>query len=54
MVATGGVSGLSINGAPFANIGGDFQRQSPGYGAATNRFDIELSGGASHIDFRTG
>ncbi len=54
VVASGGVSGLRINGASFANIGGDFQRQSPGYGSATNRFDIELSGGASHIDFRTG
>jgi hypothetical protein len=54
VVASGGVSGLHINGASFANIGGDFHRQSPGYGSATNRFDIEISGGASQVDFRTG
>ena len=54
VAASGGVSGLSINGASYAAIGGDLQRQSPGYAAAANRYDIEISGGASHIDFRTG
>ena len=52
--ASGGVSGLRINGSSFAAVGGDFQQQSPGYGSASNRFDIEISGGASRIDFRTG
>jgi len=51
---SGGVSAVTINGSSSGNLGGNFQQQSPGYDAATNRFDIEISGGASHIDFRTG
>jgi hypothetical protein len=51
---TGGVSGLSINGSSHAAVGGDFQQQSPGYAEASDRFDIEISGGASRVDFRTG
>ena len=54
VTVSGGVSAISINGNSSANLGGDFQQQSPEYGAATNRFDIEISGGASHVDFRTG
>jgi hypothetical protein len=50
----GGVSAVTINGSSSGSIGGDFQRQSGGYNSAANRFDIEISGGASHIDFRTG
>jgi len=51
---SGGASAITIDGSTFGAFGGDFQRQSPGYGSATSRFDIEISGGASHIDFRTG
>jgi Domain of unknown function (DUF5668) len=51
---SGGVSGLHINGSLFAAIGGDFQQQSPGYASASDRFDIEISGGASRVDFGTG
>ncbi len=51
---SGGVSAVTINGSSSGNLGGDFQQQSPGYTSAANRFDIEISGGASHIDFRTG
>jgi cell wall-active antibiotic response 4TMS protein YvqF len=51
--ASGGASAVSINGSTFGGVG-EFQRQSPGYASATNRFDIEISGGASHIDFKTG
>jgi hypothetical protein len=54
VVASGGVSGLQINGSSYAAIGGNFQRQSPGYAAASDRYDIEISGGASRVDFRTG
>jgi hypothetical protein len=54
VAVTGGVSALTINGSSSGSVGGDFQQQSPGYAAATDRFDIEISGGASHIDFRTG
>jgi hypothetical protein len=50
---SGGASAISINGSTSGALG-DFQQQSPGYGAATSRYDIEISGGASHLDFRTG
>jgi hypothetical protein len=54
IAVSGGVSAVTINGSTSGNPGGDFQQQSPGYGSATDRFDIEISGGASHLDFRTG
>ncbi len=54
VMVSGGVSAVTINGSSHGSLGGDFQQQSPGYTSATNRFDIEISGGASHIDFRTG
>ena len=54
VAVSGGVSGLRINGSLTGAIGGNFQQESPGYATATNRFDFEISGGASHIDFRTG
>lgn len=53
VAVSGGVSGVTINGSSFGGIG-DFERQSPGYGSAKNRLDIEISGGASHVDLRTG
>jgi hypothetical protein len=54
VAVSGGASAISLNGAIFGAFGGDFERRSPGYSSATDRFDIEISGGASHIDFRTG
>ena len=54
VAVSGGVSGLRINGSFYAAIGGDFQQQSPGYASASDRFNIEISGGASRVDFRTG
>jgi Domain of unknown function (DUF5668) len=54
VTVSGGVSAVTINGSSSGNLGGDFQQQSPGYSSATDRFDIEISGGASHLDFRTG
>jgi len=54
VAVSGGVSGLRINGSSYAAIGGDFEQQSPGYVSASDRFDIEISGGASHVDVRTG
>lgn len=50
---SGGASAITINGSTSGALGGDFERQSPGYGSATNRFDIQISGGAAHLDFRT-
>lgn len=52
VAASGGASAVTINGSTFGGIG-EFQRQSPGYASATNRFEIEISGGASHVDFTT-
>jgi hypothetical protein len=54
VAVSGGVSAVTINGSSSGSLGGDFQQQSPGYASATDRFDIEISGGASHLDFRTG
>jgi hypothetical protein len=54
VAVSGGVSAVTINGSSSGTLGGDFQRQSPGYDSATNRFDIQISGGASRVDFRTG
>jgi hypothetical protein len=54
VTVSGGVSAVTINGSSSGTLGGDFQRQSPGYNSATDRFDITISGGASRVDFRTG
>ena len=54
VAVSGGVSGLRINGSSYAAIGGDFEQQSPGYASASDRVDIQVSGGASHVDLRTG
>ena len=54
IAVSGGVSAVTINGSSSQNLGGDFQQQSTEYGSATDRFNIEISGGASHVDFRTG
>jgi cell wall-active antibiotic response 4TMS protein YvqF len=51
--ASGGANAISINGSTSGGVG-DLQRQSPGYALATNRFDIEISGGASRVDLATG
>jgi hypothetical protein len=51
--ASGGVSSVSINGQSSGGFG-DFSKQSAGYSGATDRFDVQLSGGVSHLDFRTG
>jgi Domain of unknown function (DUF5668) len=50
---TGGASGLTINGQSSGAVG-EFHKQSGGYTGATDRFDIQISGGLSHLDFRTG
>jgi len=50
---SGSVSAMEINGTRVNGIG-DLHQQSHGYASATNRLDIEVSGGASHVDFRTG
>jgi hypothetical protein len=54
VAVSGGASAISINGSTSGAFGGEFQRESPGYGSASDRYNVEISGGASHIDFRTG
>ena len=53
VAVSGGVSAVTINGSSSGSLGGDFQQQSPDYGSATDRFDVEISGGASHVNFRS-
>lgn len=54
VAVSGGVSALRINRSHYAAVGGAFEQQSPGYAATSDRFDIEISGGASHVDVQTG
>jgi hypothetical protein len=50
---SGGVSSVTVNGQSSGGIG-DFTKQSSGYSGATDRFDIRVSGGVSHLDLHTG
>jgi hypothetical protein len=50
--ASGGVHGLTINGVTVGSADG-FHRQSSGYGSAGDRFDVQVTGGVSNLDFRT-
>ncbi len=51
---SGGASAITINGSTSGALGGDFERQSSRYASASNRYDIQISGGASHLDLKTG
>ena len=51
---SGGANAITINGSTTGALSGDYERQSAGYGTATNRYDIQISGGASHLDLKTG
>ena len=53
VAVSGGVSSLTINGTAYGGIG-DVQQQSHGYGSAADRLNVDVSGGVSHVDFRTG
>ncbi len=48
---SGGATSVDIEGNSFGTLGGDVSRQSSGYDKATNRYAIQVSGGASHISF---
>jgi hypothetical protein len=48
----GGVSSLSIDGHGSGAVG-SLSKQSSGYTGATDRFDISVSGGVSHLDLNT-
>ena len=49
---TGGISGLTVDGSN-SNAVGDITRQSSGYNSATDRFEVRVSGGVSHLDLQT-
>jgi hypothetical protein len=53
IVVSGGVSSLDINGGRSGAIG-NLQQQSRGYAGATDRLNIDVSGGVSQVDLRTG
>lgn len=48
----GGVSRLHFDGQGFDAVGGKVRLQSPGYDGASDRYEIEVSGGASEISIR--
>lgn len=48
---SGGATSVDIDGNSFGSLGGDVSRQSSDYDRATNRYAIQVSGGASHISF---
>jgi DNA-binding MarR family transcriptional regulator len=52
MSVKGGVSKLTFDEQHFDAVGGKVRLQSPGYDGATDRYEIEVSGGASEITVR--
>ena len=49
MSVKGGASKLTFDEQSFDALGGKVRLQSPGYDRATDRYKIEISGGASEI-----
>lgn len=49
---TGGVGSLDVNGSSRAGIG-RLDWETPGYASATDRYDIEMTGGASSVTLDT-
>ncbi len=47
---SGGLSKLRLDGRPLGAAGGPTVLDSPGYEAAVNRYELELTGGASRVD----
>lgn len=48
----GGAATLTFDAQSFDAVGGAVRLQSPGYDGASDRYDIELAGGASEISIR--
>jgi hypothetical protein len=46
---SGGASNLTADGSRHSGLGQDISWQSAGYGAATGRYDVSLSGGATNV-----
>lgn len=49
---TGGLGSLQANDSRYAGVG-QLSWQTPGYGAATDRYDIQITGGASEVTLNT-
>jgi hypothetical protein len=49
----GGIAMLRLDGAKHQNVGGDRRFMSPGYAGATERYEIEVLGGASDVRIGT-
>lgn len=52
IVLEGGAGKLAFDGQSFDAVGGTGRLQSPGYNGASDRYDIEISGGAGAITVR--
>lgn len=50
---SGGASSVDIDGTSFGSLFQATSKQSDGYDRATDRYTIDISGGASHISFTT-
>src|SRR5829696_4312203 len=48
-----GVSELAFDEQRFGAIGGETRLQTPGYGGAADRYDVEVAGGASKLSVGT-
>jgi hypothetical protein len=49
LIIRGGASRLEFDTMRFGAIGGPFDWQSPDYASATDRYELEIGGGASHV-----
>lgn len=50
----GGAAGLAFDDQRFGAVSSDMRLQSPGYGEAARRYDVEVSGGASKLALTSG
>ena len=48
----GGASRLNFDEQSFDAVGGKVRLQSPGFDGAADRYEIEVSGGASEVTIR--
>jgi hypothetical protein len=50
MAVTGGISALQLDDQTFDAIGGSARLETSGHAPGSPRYDIHVSGGASHIE----
>jgi hypothetical protein len=49
---SGGASNLVVDGSQTSTLNGDGVRSSPGYNAASDRYQVNVSGGANNVEIR--